>query len=125
MCSDPPLNSPFERSSKPCWEIMSGNLKLLIVFGIVHLCCGGWKGMRSFIKRDGSVRSRDVALVPVVPAHPRPSVALILLHYGQHLPFLHGYGSLAGACGQTDDRGGECQRERGGCDIRQRLCEAV
>lgn len=53
--------------------------------------------MRSFIKSDGSIRSWDIALIPVVPAYSCPSVSLILLHYRQHLPFLHGDGSLTGA----------------------------
>lgn len=58
----------------------------------------------SFINCDVGVRSRDVALVPVVPAHSRPSVALVLLHHEEHLAFMHGYGPLAGACGQRRAR---------------------
>lgn len=78
--------------------------------------------MRSFIKSDGSIRSWDVALVSIVPAHSRPSVALILLHYRQHLPFLHGDGSLAGACGQMEEslRGKEV-----GMIFVSACCEAV
>lgn len=102
MCSDFPLNDPSERSSKPCWDIMSGNLKLLSVWYSASAAAGG-TGMRSFINSDGSIRSWDVALVSIVPAHSRPSVALILLHYRQHLPFLHGDGSLTGACGQMEE----------------------
>lgn len=52
----------------------------------------------SFVQRNGDIRCRYVALVPVVPADARPAISFVLFHYSQYLPLLHSDGPFTGTC---------------------------
>lgn len=52
----------------------------------------------SFVQRNGDIRCRYVALVPVVPADTRPAISFVLFHYSQYFPLLHSDGPFTGTC---------------------------
>lgn len=52
--------------------------------------------LSSFVKRNGDIRRRYVALVTIVPTDTCPAISFVFFHYSQYLPLLHSNGPFTG-----------------------------